>query len=202
LIKIFEEYWGKVFGSEWKTIKQHLTNTIEEQKKVASRTNMLEYILKLHSGMEIINQKLRMKKEVNYEMNLEDISSVHIFPSVFTGPHLMMDIRDTELVLYYNLDFYSITMAKDIPEDIMDIMKVLGDESRVKILKILWQGSATTQSISQILKLAPSTISVHLKLLKRANLVKSEQVKKFVYYEANKELLEETWTKLNQYLND
>lgn len=60
-----------------------------------------------------------------------------------------------------------------------------GDEIRLKILKILWNGQATTQSLAETLHLSPSAISLHLKQLKAASLVDCYKEGKFVRYYAN-----------------
>ncbi len=86
-----------------------------------------------------------------------------------------------------NLNYRALQVSKPIPDSYFQLMRVLSDESRFKILKVLWNGEATTKEISDILRLSPSTISLHLKMLREADLVTSSKIKKFVYYRLKKD---------------
>lgn len=73
------------------------------------------------------------------------------------------------------------------------------DEIRLKILKILWNGQATTQSLAEILHLLPSAVSLHLKQLKEASLVNCYKEGKFVYYYANPSVINRMHNSLTSY---
>ena len=201
LINIFEEYWDTVFKKEWQIIKEYIAISISEQTTMVSKANHLEYLANFNNGLKIINNQIVINKEVDDRIDLDGIETIHIFPSVFTEPHLMIDIRDTILVFYYNLSLYSKHASEKIPEDIILMMTAFSDENRIRMIKILWEGKTTTQKLSKILNIAPSTVSTNLKLFKRANLVRSKKENKFVYYEAEKEQLEKIWTDFNHYLS-
>ena len=62
------------------------------------------------------------------------------------------------------------------------VMKALSDPSRVKILKMLQCKAMCVCEIQELLELAQSTISKHLKLLEDAGLVESTRDKLWVNY--------------------
>lgn len=72
--------------------------------------------------------------------------------SVFIGDVLAVNIIDNQLYLTKNLGFQQAITALPIPVELVNVMKACGDEIRLKILKILWNGQATTQSLAETQK--------------------------------------------------
>ncbi len=72
-----------------------------------------------------------------------------------------------------------------------ELFKVLGVESRIRIIELLKQnGPLTVTEISDNLNLTPSAISQHLKTLKYAGLVRSERKGYWIPYEIDAAALE------------
>ncbi|MGB9696538.1 MAG: ArsR/SmtB family transcription factor [Ignavibacteria bacterium] len=67
------------------------------------------------------------------------------------------------------------------------IFKALSDKSRLRILKMLQRKSLCVCEITEILKLATSTVSKHLSILHEAGLIISDKDKKWVNYKINPE---------------
>lgn len=67
-------------------------------------------------------------------------------------------------------------------QDFLSITKALSDENRVRILMALNAGELCVCQIIELLKLAPSTVSKHMSILKQARLVEGEKNGKWVYY--------------------
>src|SRR4051794_24104571 len=67
--------------------------------------------------------------------------------------------------------------------DIMAITKALADENRVRALLALRQGELCVCQITELLDLAPSTISKHLSILHQAELVESRKDGRWIYYQ-------------------
>ena len=73
-------------------------------------------------------------------------------------------------------------MANYRLQDFMDIARALADESRVRTLLALKQGELCVCQITEILDLAPSTVSKHMALLRQARLVDSRKEGRWIYY--------------------
>jgi DNA-binding transcriptional ArsR family regulator len=69
--------------------------------------------------------------------------------------------------------------------DFNDFAKAMTDETRQHILSLLQAGEMNESDIVAHLDLTQSTISHHLALLRRANLVSARHEGKYVYYRAN-----------------
>ncbi|ROL62077.1 ArsR family transcriptional regulator [Bacteroidetes/Chlorobi group bacterium ChocPot_Mid] len=71
-----------------------------------------------------------------------------------------------------------------------DLFKALDDESRRKILELLKDGDLTAGEIAEHFKMTKPSISYHLELLRRGELVVSTKKGQFVYYSLNTNVLD------------
>lgn len=63
------------------------------------------------------------------------------------------------------------SIESDIPEDLVQIFKVLGDKTRLRIIKLLMQNVCTTQELAQKLEISEAAVSKHLQIMWKADLV-------------------------------
>ncbi|MDF2892180.1 MAG: ArsR family transcriptional regulator [Clostridia bacterium] len=75
--------------------------------------------------------------------------------------------------------------------DLIQIMKALGDETRLRILSLLSKGALCVCEIEQILSINQSNASRHLNKLSIAGLIKNEKRALYVYYKMNDDTLAE-----------
>ena len=65
---------------------------------------------------------------------------------------------------------------------VTELFKVLGDETRTKILSVLVEDELCVCDIAKLLEMTKSAISHQLKVLRLARLIKSRKVGKEVFY--------------------
>jgi len=66
--------------------------------------------------------------------------------------------------------------------EFMNITKALADEKRVRTLLALRNGELCVCQITELFRLAPSTVSKHLSILYQAGLVQSRKDGRWIYY--------------------
>lgn len=66
--------------------------------------------------------------------------------------------------------------------DLMDVLKALADENRLRALRALQDGEMCVCQLVALLELAPSTVSKHLSILRAARLVESRKEGRWLYY--------------------
>jgi len=76
-----------------------------------------------------------------------------------------------------------------IDMDLIEILKILGDENRIRILNILKENPLCVCEIESILDLNQSNVSRHLMRLNSSKLIKSYKKAQFTYYTLNEDLL-------------
>ena len=72
-----------------------------------------------------------------------------------------------------------------------ETFKALNDPVRRQILTMLKKGRMSAGDISKTFSMTQATVSYHLKLLKKADLVFEEKEKNFIYYSLNASVIEE-----------
>lgn len=75
--------------------------------------------------------------------------------------------------------------------EIIQMLKALGDETRIRILNILRDGPLCVCEIEAILEITQSNASRHLSKLTNANLVTYYKEAKFIYYKLDDETLDQ-----------
>ncbi len=66
--------------------------------------------------------------------------------------------------------------------EFMTVIKALADENRVRALLALRSRELCVCQITELLELAPSTVSKHMSILKQARLVDSRKEGRWIYY--------------------
>ena len=72
-----------------------------------------------------------------------------------------------------------------------ETFKALSDPARRQILELLKKGPMSAGDIGSHFDMTGATISYHLKLLKKADLVFETRDKNYIYYQLNTSVLEE-----------
>ena len=73
-------------------------------------------------------------------------------------------------------------MSNESIAGLVDLLKTLAHPVRLRILALLREGELCVCQVTEILGFAPSTISEHLSLLRRAGLVEERKEAKWVFY--------------------
>jgi len=80
-----------------------------------------------------------------------------------------------------------------------DTFKALSDPARREILTMLKDGRKSAGDIAQKFDMTGATISYHLSILKKADLVTETKFKNFIYYELNASVFEELMLWFSQF---
>ena len=96
-------------------------------------------------------------------------------------------------MLYYIKKYFKIPSErrKTYTMAFAETFKALSDPVRREILQLLKNGKMSAGEIGGHFDMTGATISYHLKILKKADLVWETKVKNFVYYELNTTVVEE-----------
>lgn len=74
--------------------------------------------------------------------------------------------------------------SDDKLSQLADLFRLLGDVSRLRIVRVCVDGAESVSGIAERLQLSLSLVSHHLRLLKAARVVRSERRGKQVFYRA------------------
>lgn len=85
---------------------------------------------------------------------------------------------------------------------IVQIFKSLGDETRLKILIIISKRRICAKGIAKHLDISEAAVSQHIKVLKEAGIIIGEKVGYYVYYDLQEPILFEIVKFIEQMNND
>lgn len=80
-----------------------------------------------------------------------------------------------------------------------DTFKALSDPVRREILELLRSGRLSAGEIGSCFDMTGATISYHLSVLKKADLLRESREKNFIYYELNASVFEELMLWFSQF---
>ena len=79
-----------------------------------------------------------------------------------------------------------------------ELFKILSVDKRIEIIEHLKRGQMCVNSLSTSLKISPSAVSQHLRVLKSAGLVENERKGYWIHYSLNAKALEEARKRLSR----
>ncbi|MFK4289341.1 ArsR/SmtB family transcription factor [Bacillus sp. RC250] len=206
--QFFSTYIEFVCHADVRELKTHL---------IAVMTGWYDSVVKKKAEeiVSILERDYEAKNEMNKKMQPEEFvewatggvtympePSVHhvlLIPQITYRPwNIEADIEDTK-VFHYPVANESIH-----PEDpyepsyfLVHKHKALGDEARLRIVKLLFEQERTLQEITERLQLGKSTVHHHLKLLRSAKLVDIQDGK----YVLRKKAVQSLAKELDAFLN-
>ena len=83
-----------------------------------------------------------------------------------------------------------------------ETVKALADPARRKILEVRKNGKRSAGEIAGHFDMTQATVSYHLKILKKADLIREEREKNFIFYELKLTVLEEIMVWLTELKGD
>ena len=204
----FPQYIDYICTVDSTYLRKHLINVMEGWYEAVIKKDTKELTTILHTDFEAKkNMQGKLAPEALVEwatggisyMPEPSVSTVLLIPQYVYRPwNIEADIEDTK-VFYYPIANESISPEdRYMPNNLLVLKyKALGDEARMKIVKLLYEEERTLQEITDHVNLGKSTIHHHLKILRSAKLVEIVDSK----YSLKKQTLRSLAEELNLYLN-
>ncbi|MGD9567410.1 MAG: ArsR/SmtB family transcription factor [Sedimentibacter sp.] len=198
IINIMKEYYEAVFVHEINYLQPFLIHTIKKEMKACKEIGILNRIDKIHERIEIKGSEIILHKNIEYHFDAKELNKISITASTFISPHLLM--YEDKSILYLTMLVIMEEKEKIVPLDLVNLLKALGDETRLKILHEMRKEPATTQSLAFSLKLTEAGISKHLKMLSNARLVNKIRQGNYMLYSINKDAIDYIPYRLYEYI--
>lgn len=79
-----------------------------------------------------------------------------------------------------------------------ELFKILSVDKRIEIVELLKNGTKSVNALAESLKITPSAVSQHLRVLKAAGFVEDERQGFHIYYSLNRDTLERCRRRMNR----
>ncbi len=193
-------YYFLFFENELKYIEPLLIRILKKQAAACDEAGIREYVGTIHNRIEVTEDKLVFHKYRTFAFDFEKIRKITVKISSFIDPHLLVGMNDAshiQLTIRAHLQ----EAAPEVPLDLYKAMRALGDETRLKMLRIIHRKQSSTQSLAEELKLTEACISKHLKILHEADLLYKQRKGNYMYYLLKTMQLERIPMDIFQYLD-
>lgn len=101
-----------------------------------------------------------------------EVDAIVLIPSVVIRPWVTIGGRDRRRIFCYPVAEEHLTADPESPPThLVEVYKALGDERRLRLLRILAEGSKSLADVTESIGLAKSTVHHHLSILRQAGLV-------------------------------
>ncbi|SDK27530.1 ArsR/SmtB family transcription factor [Sediminibacillus albus] len=185
LVEVMSGWYETVIEPDADKLETILSTDYVSKTKMAKKMHPEEFVTWATGGINYLPEP--------------SIHQVLLIPHFTYRPwNVEADLKGTK-VFYYPVANQSLDPTdKDMPDNSLILKyKALGDELRLRMIKMLAEGGLSLQEITERLDMGKSTVHHHLKILKSARLISNKGTK----YVLNGAILESLPIELSSYLN-
>lgn len=198
LFTTLETYEREYFRKEWEYIQPWISTAAAQFQESVFRSAE-QALNSLHPRLHAAEGIITAQKAVSYHFEYERLQLIYVLPSTFIFPHLLIDFTGDRLVLPLAVDIPGLTFSDAPPADLLRQFKALGDVTRLRMLKLLWQAPHCTKQLAPVLGISEAAVSKQLKLLSEAGLVSSQRKGNYLFYSSSKEAFDSLIVLQRQY---
>ncbi len=184
-------YWRSAFAEEWRRVEPFLSDSVEEDRRLIAASGVWPMLARLPGRCRIAPEEdeLRVVCDVDYAAELRPDSALVLTPSTFIWPHVAINAhpRWPNWVTYPAACAVRAATPELPPSELVDVLRALGDETRLRVLKAIAASPRTTQELAPIVGLTTTGLSKSLLRLADAGLVEGRREGKFVVYSLARE---------------
>jgi DNA-binding transcriptional ArsR family regulator len=185
-VELVEAYWRSAFAEEWRRVEPLLWESVDEDRRLLASSGVWPLLARLPGRCRIAPEEaeLRFVCEVESALELRPDSALVLSPSTFIWPHAAAnaDPRWPSWITYPAVSAVRAAVPDRPPAELLDVLRALGDETRLRVLKAIAASPRTTQELAPIVGLTTTGLSKSLLRLADAGLVEGRREGKFVVY--------------------
>lgn len=188
IIRVLREYYRTLFERKIGFLEPFLIRILKKELDICKEYGFLTRIKKYHERLVVEETNIIFHKNREYSYDINKLKKIVITASTFLSPHLMMD--ENEGILSLTMLVAVEEKKNVVPSDLAHLLKALGDETRLKILRELARKPDSTQKLAIKLGLTEAGISKHLKVLLQAGLLNKKRQGNYILYELHKDAID------------
>lgn len=186
LARFLERYWRMAFETEWERIEPLLAHAVAESGRRIASAGVWAVLGRLppHCRVDPQRQELLIDLPHEHAVHIDEANSLVLIPSVFVWPHLRINCDPPWPTA---ITYAAPTIARDAepripPAELLRVLRALGDDTRLRVLKLIAQKPRTTQELAPLVGLSNAGLSKSLQRLAEAGLVTSRRDGYYVLY--------------------
>lgn len=195
----FYDYNRYLFAEELFRITPWISRASDNFKKELSDSK-IECLNSIHPDVTVTSDSIKIKKNDVYTFSFEEFPRLVIQPSTFATPHVMLCCNQDRVSIALHVAVPDSEKNHEPPEDLISLLKVLSEPTRLKILQDLLHHPYSTKQLAYKYHLTEATVSNHLKQLLLCGLAETQRKGYYVFYTGKRERLESLRTDVAQFM--
>jgi len=196
--RVLMEYAVVFFKDELIFYRAAILHELRKVQKKWQSEGIAPSLTRIHDRFVVSEQGIVYRKQKDFLIPYNEIEKIQYTASFFAAPHLIMGTEPGIVLALQPLRLEKGTLEP--PSELVNKYHVLGDSTRLKILKLLRNKPDTTQNLAKKLNISEAAVSKQLKLLSEVGFVSKKRTSFYQYYYINKEALEFMTYLLFEYL--
>jgi len=193
LTRFLERYWRAAFAAEWERVEPLLARSVVESGLRLAEHGIWAVLGRLpaHCRVDTDRGELLVDLPHDHAIRIGPGNPLVLCPSVFVWPHLRVNCDPPwPVALVYAAGPVARAAEPRIPPaDLLRVLRALGDDTRLRVLKLIAARPRTTQELAPLVGLSNAGLSKSLRRLADAGLVTSRREGYYVVYALAPEFL-------------
>jgi DNA-binding transcriptional ArsR family regulator len=205
LSRMLERYWEAAFAAEWVRIEELLARSILTAGRLLATVGLWPVLGRLPARCRIdpVRHELLMDLPHAHAVGVSAERPLVLSPSAFVWPHLLVNCDPPwPLALVYAAPEIAREAEPRLPPaELLRILRALGDDTRLRVLKLIAQRPRTTQELEPLAGLSRAGVSKSLQRLAEVGLIVATREGYYVVYRLAPDRLDLLAVALEQFLD-
>jgi DNA-binding transcriptional ArsR family regulator len=185
-VRLLEDYWKSAFAAEWRTVEPQLRSSITESQRLLASAGIWAVLGRLPAHTRAIptRRELLIDLPHTHDVLVSNTNPLVLVPSVFVWPQLRVNCdKPWPAALVYATPQQAREAQPRIPpEELLRALRVLADDTRLRVLRLLAEQPRTNQELAKLVGLSEAGLSKILGRLSDAGLVSAHREGYYVVY--------------------
>lgn len=181
LIGLLTHFWEAYYGQDFESHRAAMARSVTYHRRQTYPRNFTDLF------RQVTGRALPPATRDYVQEHLRKIERVIFCPCAHLGLYFQITLSYPALVVAFN---YRTTPVQEregtAAVELFPPLKALSDETRLRILSLLQEREMCAQEIIEAIGLSQSTVSRHLQLLERTELVTTRQERRTKFYAINR----------------
>jgi len=182
---LLEAYWAEAFAAEWARIEPLLAEGVVEAGRRIAADGVYAFLAGLAPALRVEPATERFGIDVphDHDVTLGPENPLLLVPSVYVWPHVRVNCdAPWPLTLVHRAPHLTDNAAATQPTELARLYRALGDQTRLRILRLIAHQPRSTQELAPLIALTEAGVSRHLRLLAGVGILTTRREGYYVVY--------------------
>ena len=186
LAHFLQGYWDAVFAAEWERLEPLLAQSIVQAGRQLAAAGIWAVLGRLpaHCRVDSARRELLIDLPHDHAVHIHSGNPLVLVPSAFVWPHLLVncDLPWPTAIVYTAPAVAHGAEPRIPPAELLEVLRALGDDTRLRVLKLVAERPRTTQELAPLVGLSNAGLSKCLRRLASSGLLTTRREGYYVVY--------------------